>query len=356
MKEKIAVLSVFVNLFLAIGKTLIGILINSASVLAEGIHSGMDVLSSGISLVGIKISEKPVDKKHPYGYYKFEVISGLIITITLFIAGIWMIWEAYKGFIDPTIISISYLAIGIMTLSVILNEITARLKIYYGKKENSISLLSDGIHDKVDVYASLAVLIGIALMPYWIYVDSILALLIGLYIIKESFELGKEATDSLLDASAGEEIENKIKNIVENHGIDIGEIKTQKKGSAITANLEITLPKDTKIDEATKISENLKKELIESLESLEYVVIQIKAHELTSMSFEPRGIDSKISFTRGLRWQKKGKFEGKLKEAEGKGPEGYCVCHNCKYKQKHEKGTPCSKIKCPKCGKTMRRE
>ena len=52
-------------------------------------------------------------------------------------------------------------------------------------------------------------------MPYWIYIDSILALLIGLYILKESFSLGKEATDSLLDASAGEEIENRIKKIIE---------------------------------------------------------------------------------------------------------------------------------------------
>ena len=97
MKEKIAGLSIFVNLILAVGKIFIGILATSASVLAEGIHSGMDVISSGISLIGIKISKKPVDKKHPYGHYKFEVMSGLIITVLLFFAGVWTIYESIKG-------------------------------------------------------------------------------------------------------------------------------------------------------------------------------------------------------------------------------------------------------------------
>ncbi len=59
MKEQIAIISVFVNLILAVGKTIIGFFTNSASVLAEGIHSGMDVLSSGISFAGIKISKNP---------------------------------------------------------------------------------------------------------------------------------------------------------------------------------------------------------------------------------------------------------------------------------------------------------
>ena len=134
MKIKIAILSVFVNLILAVGKIIAGFLANSASVLAEGIHSSMDVISSAISLIGIKISKKPVDEKHPYGHYKFEVLSGLIITGILFLAGLWMIYEAYRGFINPEFVSLSYLAVIVMISSVILNEIMARLKIYYGKK------------------------------------------------------------------------------------------------------------------------------------------------------------------------------------------------------------------------------
>jgi len=356
MKEKIAGLSVLVNLILAIGKIIAGFLASSASVLAEGVHSGMDVISSGLSLAGIKIAKKPVDKKHPYGYYKFEVLSGLAITVLLFGTGIWIIYKAYKGFLNPEIVSIGYLTLGVMLASVVFNEIMARLKIHYGKKENSLSLLSDGVHDRVDVYTSIAVLIGLIIMPYWMYIDSILALLIGLYIIKESFSLGKEATDSLLDVSAGEEVENNIKGIAKQENIEISDIKTQKKGSAVTANLEIKLPSKISVEEATKISNNLRDKLIKNIEPLEYVAIQIKSHDVTSSYFQPKELLPRLGFGRGFGWQRRGRFKGKVPEAKGKGLGGYCVCPKCKYRIKHERGVPCATIKCPKCGSTMTRE
>ena len=163
-----------------------------------------------------------------------------------------------------------------------------------------------------------------------------------MYILKESFSLGKEATDSLLDVSAGEEIEKKIKKIAKENKLKISELKTLKKGSAITANLEIKIPSKLSVEEATKKSKKLKRELIKKIENLKYIAIQIKSHKVTDSYFEPE-------FGKGFGWQRRGRFKDKIKQAQGKGPEGYCVCPKCGYKQKHEKGIPCSKIKCPKC-------
>jgi len=357
MKEKIAGLAIFANLLLAIGKLMVGFLAGATSVFAEGIHSAMDVLSSGIGFIGIKLAKKPVDKKHPYGHYKFEVLSGLIITIILFLTGAFIVYDSFREFQNPSPINIGYLALGIMIISAIVNEVMARLKINYGKKENSISLLSDGIHSRVDVYTSIAVLAGLLIVKFlgFIYADSILAFLIGLYIIKESFSLGKEATDSLLDVSAGEEIEGKIKEIIEKENIKISDLKTQKKGSAITANLEVELPNKINVEEATKISNNLKNSLIKNIGQLEYVAIQIKSHDVTDSYFKPKDFVSKIT-GRGFGWQRKGKFKDTIKEAQGKGPEGYCICLKCNYKIKHERGVPCSTIKCPKCNINLTRE
>jgi len=356
MKEKIAGISVFANLILAVGKLLVGFVAGAVSVFAEGIHSGMDVLSSGISLIGIKIAKKPVDKKHPYGYYKFEVLSGLIITFILFATGIWIIYEAYQGFLFPSELKLGYLAFGVMLFSAVINEVMARLKIHYGKKENSISLLSDGVHSRIDVWASIAVLMGLMLTKYWIYADSLLALLIGLYIIKESFSLGKEATDSLLDVSAGEKIESQIKKIVDKSKIGISEIKTQRKGSVVIAHLEIKLPNEVNVEEATKISNALKGTLIENIEQLEYVTIQVKGFDVTDSYFKPKDIISQIISDKGFGWQRRAKFKDNIKEAQGKGPEGYCVCPKCGYKKKKKKGIPCSTIKCPKCKIDLTRE
>ena len=146
MKEKISIIAIIVNVFLAFGKISIGILSKSAAILAEGIHSFMDVFSSAIAYAGIKISKKDANQKHPYGYYKYETLTGLIITLILFLTGIWIIYEAYEGFSNPQKVILSYLSIGVMVFSAVANEIMARLKIYYGKKENSIALISDGVH------------------------------------------------------------------------------------------------------------------------------------------------------------------------------------------------------------------
>ncbi|MDD5606626.1 MAG: cation diffusion facilitator family transporter [Candidatus Pacebacteria bacterium] len=342
MKQKVALISILINIFLTSGKLFIGFISRSTAILAEGIHSLMDIFTSIISYFGIKIAEKPADKEHPYGHYKFETMVGLIITLVLLGTGGGIIYESYQGFLNPSMIKVPFLAFGIMIVSAFINEIMARLKIHFGKKENSIALLSDGFHSRVDVYTSVTVFIGLLFTKYWIYTDSCLAFLIGLYVIKQSFSLGKETIDSLLDVSAGSEIEQKIQSIVEEKDIMIEDLKTQKKGSIITANLEIKLPNDLKIEEATKISENLKQELIKKIENLSYVVIQIKSYKIETGFYKP-------ILGKGFGWQRKGKFKEELKEARGEGPGGYCICSQCGYEIVHEKGVPCSTLRCPKC-------
>jgi cation diffusion facilitator family transporter len=349
MKEKVAILSIAVNVLLAIGKITIGIFSNSAAILAAGVDSFVDIFSSLISYVGIKIAGKPADKEHPYGHYKFEVLSGVVIMLIILATGVGIIYDAFKNFFEPQKIVIGYLAFGIMIFSSIVNEVMARIKTYYGKKENSISLLSDGAHSRLDVYTSIVILIGLFLTPYWIYADALLAMLMGLYIVKEAFSTGKESIDSLLDVSAGEEIENKIKSIAKKENIKISSLKTQRKGSAITANLELNLASNLKIEEATKVSNNLRKKLMAGIESLQYVVIQIVSHEIENSFYQP-------TFGKGFAWQGKGKFKGVIKEAVGYGPNGNCICPKCDYSILHQKGIPCSSLKCPKCNIRLERK
>lgn len=349
MKEKIAAVSILANVFLATGKIFIGVISKSSAILAEGIHSFMDILSSAIGYIGIRLSQRPEDQKHPYGHYKFEVLAGFLITLILFGTGAGIIYEAYQNFLDPSLIKIPFLAFGVMAFSALLNELMARLKIHFGKKENSMALLSDGFHSRVDVFTSLSVFLGLFLAKYWIYIDSILAFLIGIYIIKESFSLGKEAIDSLLDISAGKEIEEKIKTIAKSQNIEIGSLKTQKKGSVVTANLEIKLPNNLKIEEATKISHTLREKLMKAIENLQYVAIQIASHEVSTGFYQPK-------IGRGFGWQKQGKFIKEFKEAEGQGPGGWCVCPRCGYKVEHQRGIPCVSIQCPKCKINLERK
>jgi len=348
MKEKVAAISILANMALAGGKITVGVFSNSAAILAGGIDSLVDIFSSVISYIGIKISGKPADEEHPYGHYKFEVLGAVIITVIILSTGIGIIYNAYKSFFEPGVITISYLAVGVMIFSVLVNEVMSRLKIYYGKKEGSVSLISDGVHSRIDVYTSLAILVGLFLTKYWMYADTILALLMGIYIMKEAFSIGKEAISSLLDVSAGKEIEDKIKLISKEENIEIHSLKTQKRGSAVTANLEIVLPNNLKVKEAIKISDTLRGILIKKINNLQYISIQIRNREIETGFYKP-------NFGRGFSWQRKGRFQNMIKEAAGKGPGDYCVCEKCGYKIIHERGIPCSSLKCPKCGINLKR-
>jgi len=348
MKEQISVLGIFANILLAVGKIITGILAKSASILADGVNSGTDVFASVINLVGIKASKKPADKEHPYGHEKAEVISGFMITLIIFGSGIFIIYDAVMGFLEKPVVTISYIAFIIMAGSALINFIMSKLKIHYGKKENSVSLLSDGIHSKIDVLVSFGVFIGLFLVKYWVHFDSIIALLIGLYITKEAFELGKEATDSLLGVSSPR-TEEKIKNIIKKEKIELTNLKTQKLGAKVFAEITIKLPSKLKVDEAYSLTKKLQNKLTSQIQELNYTSIQIKSHDIERGYFKP-------SFGKGFGWQRKGKFKETIKEAQGKGPEGNCICPKCGHKQKHERGTPCSTIKCPKCGTHLTRE
>ena len=342
MKETVSIIAIVANAILAAGKISVGVLTGSALILAEGLHSLSDIFASAVGYAGIKISQRPSDKEHPYGHYKFEVLAGLIITIVLLGAGVSAIYEAYRGFIKPKELEFSAIAFAVMITSAVVNEVMARVKISYGKKENSISLISDGTHSRVDVYASLGVIGGLVVARYWIYADALFAFVIGIYIIKESFSLGREAVDSLLDVSAGPDIEERIGSIVKERGIEMDSLRTQKKGSAITANLEIELPSNLRIEEATRISEGLREGLMKGIEALSYVAIQIKSHEVETGFYRP-------AFGKGFGWQRRGKFKEEFEKAEGGGPGGWCVCPKCGYRTPHQTGVPCSTLQCPNC-------
>ncbi|BFT94165.1 MAG: cation diffusion facilitator family transporter [Minisyncoccus archaeiphilus] len=343
MKERIATISIFINIFLAGGKITVGFFSGSAAIMADGIHSFVDIFSSIVSYIGIRVSQRPPDKKHPYGHYKSEVLAGFIIMLILLVTGIGIIYDAYQSFMNPAGLDIGYLAFGVMTISAIFNEVMARIKIHYGKKENSISLISDGFHSRVDVYASLAVLFSLLLSSYWLYADPLLASLIGLYIIIKSFSLGKEAMDSLMDVSAGESIEQGIKDLVSNSGIELLDLKTQRKGSVITANLEISLPSELVLVDAVKESDILREKLMAVIPDLKYVSIQITSHDIETGFYKP-------TFEKGFGWRNKKEL------GKGLRPDGHCFCSKCEYEIRHERGIPCSSIKCPKCGGIMSRK
>lgn len=305
-KEKVSILSIFVNLFLGGSKFFVGIMINSGALMAEGLHSGLDLISSLATFLGIKGAKKPVDEKHPYGHYVAETIGGFVVAILLAGAGIWIIYEGIARLFTKEIVEWSIVGIIIISISILLNEIMARLKFRYGKKEESLALVADAEHSRADVISSIGVLIALILVKYYWFTDGIITLLIGLYILKESYSLSRETTDNLLGVR-DEKAEKEIKEICQERNITISNLKSKKIGTASFAEITIKLDPRLKVEEAEVISKNLQDQLLNKIKNLKYAVIQIESHEIKTGIIRPR-------------WGRRYRFRGRFQPPQILGP------------------------------------
>ncbi|MBT3304330.1 cation transporter [Candidatus Woesearchaeota archaeon] len=278
--ERVALTGIFVNLLLFALKLVIGIFSRSYAVLADAVNSGSDIFASSINYAGIRISKKPKDKTHPYGHYKVEVLTGLIVTIIIFLSALYIIYKAFIGFTQPTILQHSYVALGIMAFSAIMNEISARVKLKVGKKENSLALIADGTHSRIDVLTSAAVFIGILFSRFWIYLDPLIALIVGVWVLFQAFLLGREAFHNLIDASAGDDKEELIRDVLKRRKLEVVNIKTQRRGVKFSADVKIILPPKMKVQDAAKKIKKLEHALVTKIKPLSHVDISIKDADL----------------------------------------------------------------------------
>jgi cation diffusion facilitator family transporter len=209
-KERVALLSVISNSALVSMKLIIGLIIGSVAIISEAIHSGVDLLASIIALFSVKTSSKPADKDHSFGHGKIENISGTIEALLIFVAAIWIIYEAFKKLSNPEPLDNLGWGIGVMLVSSLVNIIVSQRLFKIGRETDSIALQADAWHLRTDVYTSAGVMIGLVLMLcgqlfypqinfYWL--DSVAAIAVALLIIKAAYNLTIQSAGDLLDAN-----------------------------------------------------------------------------------------------------------------------------------------------------------
>ena len=271
-KVKVSLISIISNSILILFKVIAGILSGSVSIISEAIHSSMDLIASLVAFYSVKESSKPADKDHPYGHGKIENISGIFEGILIFVAAGMIIFEAIKKIMNPSVIEKEYIALAVMLFSALVNFFVSRKLYKVAKEEDSMALEADALHLKTDVYTALGVGIGILLIMITklSILDSIVAILVAMLIVKEAFELCKNALGYLIDTKLPDEDEAKIKMIIEEHKdkfIDYHKLKTRKSGNMKHIDFHITVDPDLTVREAHSIIAVLKKEMCDSLKN-----------------------------------------------------------------------------------------
>jgi len=264
--------------FLTVLKLIAGFIGNSKAMISDAIHSASDVLSTFIVMLGIFVSKKKSDRKHPYGHERFECIAAIILAIILAITGIGIGFSGFENIQSNKIIIPNIIALSAAIISIIIKEWMYRYTKKAAMKLNSGALLADAWHHRSDALSSIGSFIGIlGSMLGLKFFDPLASILIALCIVKVAYDILKDALAKMLDTAASEEIEKSIIDIVEENEavLNIDDIKTRLFGSKIYVDLEIAVDAHLSLIEAHDIAEDIHTKVEEKIANCKHCMVHV---------------------------------------------------------------------------------
>lgn len=197
VKGKNLVYSILLNLVITTAQIIGGILSGSLALISDALHNFSDVLTLVFSLYANKLSKRKASLNHTFGYKRAELIAAFVNASTLIVVALFLIYGAIERFVEPKIIE-SNLVIWLSLLGIIVNGFSALL--LKRDAEHNLNMKSAYLHLFTDMMASVAVLVGGLLMKYfgWFWVDSVMTILIAIYLIVVGVDLVKSSTKILM--------------------------------------------------------------------------------------------------------------------------------------------------------------
>ncbi|GMO37393.1 MAG: cation diffusion facilitator family transporter [Termitinemataceae bacterium] len=203
--QKASLIALFGNLILAALKITAGIVGGSLAVIGDGIDSSVDVLISGLTLFISGIISRPADEDHPWGHGRAETIGTAGLSFMLFFAGFQLVFNSVRKLIfENTEVLPDTITIIATAISIAGKLLLALNQYRMGKKTNSAILIANSKNMASDVFISAGVLVGLAVSLIFNFaaVDSIVAVLVGLWVIKSAAEIFSGVNSELMDGGS----------------------------------------------------------------------------------------------------------------------------------------------------------
>ena len=260
----VAKVAIIINIILAFLKIFSGKIFNSMSLLADGLNSFSDLITNILVIIGLKVGSNPEDKEHPFGHGKIESVFSIIIGTFIMLSAVQLIRENIEKVFSKNgenvklsniLITISIISILIKVFQLIFMK--NKTKSYRGALINS--LLQDY---KNDIIISISVLIGLLCSKINPVFDTIIGLIVAIYILKSGYELIRDNSLILMD-SQNEELLSKIRDeILEFEEIENAhDFKMTTSGKDIHIFLDARMKKDKTIEEAHEIINTISKKI-----------------------------------------------------------------------------------------------
>jgi cation diffusion facilitator family transporter len=285
---RMARLSILSNTVLILLKLAVGILSGAVSIISEAIHSLMDLAAALMAFFSIRIAQRPADTGHPYGHEKVENVSGVIEAILIFVAAALIIVEAVQKLIHRQSIEHLELGVAVMLVSGIVNTVVSRVLYRVAHQEQSVALEADALHLKTDVYSSLGVAGGLLIivlltrafhLSWAYYLDPVVAIVIALLILFESWKMLRKAFGPLLDTSISPEELAAVESSVALHPeTSLHSVRTRRAGGKKHIDFHLTVPAEMSVQESHDLCDVIERDLEKRLSNTS-VLIHIEPRE-----------------------------------------------------------------------------
>lgn len=242
----------------------------SIALFSDALESVVNVVTSVVALVAVRLAARPADANLPYGYHKAEYFSAVIIGIFIGVAALVILDKAWTGFNNPQPFDADPIGLTVSILATVINLGWGWVLIRTGRREHSKSLEADGRHLIADVVSTTAVLAGVllAIVTGIQQLDSILAAFVAVTILWSGWQLIRESVVGLMDAAVEPEALGRIRDIISAsaHGaIEAHDIRTRQAGKVTFIDFHLVVPGAMSVVDAHAICDSIEAKLREAV-------------------------------------------------------------------------------------------
>jgi len=242
-------------------KTLAWWVTGSVGLLSDALESLINLAAALLAVSMLRLAAAPPDDAHPYGRFKAEYVAGGVEGALIAFAAGAIAWSAIPRLLAPAPIEAPLLGIALSAVATTINLAGALLLIEVGKRRHSIALESDGRHLMTDVWTSVGVVAGVALVAAtgWLVLDPLIALAVAVHIVWTGALLVRRSFRGLLDAAipAGDvvEVEKIFAEYRKRYGVDFHALRTRSAGSRRFISFHMLVPDEWTVAHAHQLSE-----------------------------------------------------------------------------------------------------
>lgn len=284
-REKILIRTSWVstigNAILSASKIIVGSLSGSLAVISDGIDSATDVIISIVMIVAAHVMSRPPSKKYVFGYEKAEGIATKILSLVIFYAGVQILLSSIESiFSDEPKEIPSAIAIYVTVFSIIGKLLLASYQYKQGKKIASSLLTANAINMRNDVIISSGVLIGLifTFIFKWPVLDSIIGLIISLFIIKSAISVFIDSNVELMDGVKDVNVYNRIFEAVDKvpGASNPHRVRSRMIGNLYMITLDIEVDPQITITQAHEIAESVEKSIKGSIDNIYDILVHVE--------------------------------------------------------------------------------